>query len=301
MESAAAVPLTMTVSAWPSPVPLPGVPARSRFTSVTPVPDRSLTVMVSAPPRAATLTCSTPLTSMVDVADVAEQPQPAAVGRQVDVLVDVGAVELQRVGAALALDHVAAVAGVPHERVVAGAQEGHVVAAAADDGVVAVAADQHVVAVAAGDGVVARAAVHGQPDHAGGQSGGGDRVVAAERVHDELVVGPFGALDRNSGRQPGHGEAGPAAGDLDRVCVGGAVDDDGVGLAVAGAAAGRAREVEVDVGDVGAGQVVDGDGVGAAEGDDVDLLDAVDVHGRRCRRRGTAAAGCRWPTGRSSR
>ena len=65
MESAAAVPLTMTVSAWPSPVPLPGVPARSRFTSVTPVPDRSLTVRVSAPPSAATLTCSTPLTSMV--------------------------------------------------------------------------------------------------------------------------------------------------------------------------------------------------------------------------------------------
>ena len=131
------------------------------------------------------------------VADVAEQPQPGAVGRQVDVLVDVGAVELQGVGAALALDHVAAVAGVPHERVVAVAQEGHVVAATADDGVVAVAADQHVVAVAAGDGVIARAAVDGQPDHTGGQSGGGDRVVAAEGVHDELVVGPFGALDRS--------------------------------------------------------------------------------------------------------
>ena len=28
------VPLTMTVSAWPSPVPLPGVPARSRLTCV---------------------------------------------------------------------------------------------------------------------------------------------------------------------------------------------------------------------------------------------------------------------------
>ena len=32
-------------------------------------------------------------------------------------------------------------------------------------------------------------------------------------------------------------------------------------------------------GDAGAGQVVDGDGVGAAEGVEVDLLDAVDVHG----------------------
>ena len=59
---------------------------------------------------------------------------------------------------------------------------------AADDGVVAVAAEQHVVAVAAGDGVVACAAVHGQLDDAGREAGGGDRVVAAERVHDELIV-----------------------------------------------------------------------------------------------------------------
>ena len=77
------------------------------------------------------------------------EPDAAAVGRDVDVLVDVGAVEQHRVGAALALDGVAAVAGVPDERVVAVAQQGHVVAAAAVDDVVAVAADQHVVAVAA--------------------------------------------------------------------------------------------------------------------------------------------------------
>ena len=76
-----------------------------------------------------------------DVADVAEQPHPAAIGRDVDVLADVGAVEHQRVGAGLALDDVAAVARVPDEGVVAVAEQGHVVAAAADDGVVAVAAD----------------------------------------------------------------------------------------------------------------------------------------------------------------
>ena len=69
------------------------------------------------------------------------QPHPAAIGRDVDVLGDVGAVEQQRVGAGLALDDVAAVAGVPDERVVAGAEEGRVVAAAADHDVVAVAAD----------------------------------------------------------------------------------------------------------------------------------------------------------------
>ena len=67
-----------------------------------------------------------------DGGDVAGEPHPAAVGRDVDVLVDVGAVEQQRVGAGLALDGVAAVAGVPDEGVVAGAQISDVVAAAAD-------------------------------------------------------------------------------------------------------------------------------------------------------------------------
>ena len=38
----------------------------------------------------------------------------AAVGRDVDLLVEVGAVEDHRVDAVLALDDVAAVAGVPH-------------------------------------------------------------------------------------------------------------------------------------------------------------------------------------------
>ena len=51
----------------------------------------------------------------------------------------------------------------------------------------------------------------------------------------------------------------------------GAVDDDGVGRAVA-AAADRV-EVDVDRLDVGAGEVVDGDRVGAAERADVDVLD----------------------------
>ena len=61
----------------------------------------------------------------------------AAVGRDVDVLVDVGAVEQERVVARLSVDRVAAVARVPDERVVAGAEQGHVVAAPAEDEVVA--------------------------------------------------------------------------------------------------------------------------------------------------------------------
>ena len=74
IASSPLVPLTMTVSAWPSPVPLPGGLARSRLTWVTSVPVRSLTVMVSAPPRALTLIPSTPLRSIGDVADVAGEP-----------------------------------------------------------------------------------------------------------------------------------------------------------------------------------------------------------------------------------
>ena len=97
--------------------------------------------------------------SIVMLADVAGEAHALAVGRDVDLLVDVGAVELHRVDAVLAFDGVAAVARVPDERVVAGAEERGVVAAAAGDEVVAVAADQRVVTVAAGDGVVAGAAV----------------------------------------------------------------------------------------------------------------------------------------------
>ena len=67
------------------------------------------------------------------IADVAGQSNPRAVGRNVDLLVDVGAVERERVEPRLALDDVAAVARIPDERVVAGAEQRGVVAAAADD------------------------------------------------------------------------------------------------------------------------------------------------------------------------
>src|SRR5262249_45375856 len=154
-----------------------------------------------------------------DVGHVAGEAHPRAVGRDVDALGDVGAVELQGVLAVLALDDVAAVAGVPHERVVPRPQERHVVAAAAGHQVVAVAPEEGVGAGAADDGVVAGPAVHRQPDHAGGQGGGAHHVVAAERVHHEGVVRPLGALDVHGRLQPGHAETGPAAGHLDGIGV----------------------------------------------------------------------------------
>src|SRR5262249_35934473 len=78
--------------------------------------------------------------------DAGGAPRGPAVGGDVDLLADVGAVEAQRVGARLALDRVAGVTRVPNERVVARAEQRQVVASAADD---------DVVALAAGDGVVA--------------------------------------------------------------------------------------------------------------------------------------------------
>ena len=94
-------------------------------------------MIVSAPPRALKSIPSTSLRSIVDVGDVAGEADAAAVGRDVDVLADVGAVEEHRVEAGLALDGVVVVAGVPDEGVVAGAHQGDVVAVAAVDQVVA--------------------------------------------------------------------------------------------------------------------------------------------------------------------
>ena len=111
--------------------------------------DRSLTVMLSAPPRALKSIVLDVVEVHRDVGDVAGEADPPAVGRDVDVLGDVGAVEQHRVEAGLALEGVVVVAGVPDEGVVAGAHQGRVVAVAAVDQVVALAADEQVGAEAA--------------------------------------------------------------------------------------------------------------------------------------------------------
>ena len=85
---------------------------------------------------------STSLRSIDDVGDVAEEQDPPAIGRDVDLLGGVGAVEQHRVEAGLALERVVVVARVPDERVVAGAHQRGVVAVAAVDQVVALAAEE---------------------------------------------------------------------------------------------------------------------------------------------------------------
>src|SRR5262249_35077329 len=63
-----------------------------------------------------------------DIAEVAGEEDVAAVGGEIEVLVDVGAEEEQCVVPALSFDGVATVARVPFESVVAGPYEGDVVA-----------------------------------------------------------------------------------------------------------------------------------------------------------------------------
>ena len=163
------------------------VAARSATTLVTSVPDRSLTTTLSAPPKVLATMDSTSLRSIDDGGDVAGEPHPPPVGGDVHVLVDVAAVEHQRVAAVLALDHVAAVARIPLEAVDSGAEQGDVVALLAVDEVVAVASEQDVDSVAAEQRVVARTAVDGDADERGQVPGRGEAVVAAVGVEDEVL------------------------------------------------------------------------------------------------------------------
>src|SRR5262249_54850259 len=161
------------------------------------------------------------------------------------------------------------VAGPAAEHVQPGPADQHVIAGAAEQGIVPLAADQH---------VVAGAAVLRKPDRVGGQAGGIHHVVARQGVDDKPVVGGLGAGDVHRRGQATYGHSSCIAGDADHLCATGPIDKDGVGFAVAPAAAGNARQVDVHLGHGGAGQVVDDDGVSAAECGDVDLLHAVHVH-----------------------
>ena len=87
------------------------------------------------------------------------------------------------------------------------------------------------------------------PIRLAGEQRGVQHVVAAEGVHRQMVVRPLRAGDVHQGMQARDGDARSVAGgqDLDGVVAFGAVDDDGVGLAVA--AARGAGEVQVDRGE----------------------------------------------------
>ena len=92
--------------------------------------------MLSTPPNALNRISSTSLRFHVDIGDVPEEAHVRTVGRDVDVLGDVGAAEVEPVQAVLALDGIVAVARIPLEDVVAGAEESDVVACAAVEEIV---------------------------------------------------------------------------------------------------------------------------------------------------------------------
>ena len=212
-------------------------------------------------------------------ADVAGQPHPAAIGRDVHNLADVGAVELHRVGAVLALDDVAAVTGIPDEGIVTGTEQGRIVATSTVDGVVAVAAEQHIGAVAAGDGVVARTTVDGEADQVGEAIARGDGVAAIAAIDDQRVVAGLAASDIDLFGQPANLDGTAGGYDLDLVAAAGTANGHSVRQTVTGTAAGCPTQIDIDLRDAGLAQISDRNIVGTAERHEIDTLDAVEVHG----------------------
>src|SRR5262249_38788848 len=101
----------------------------------------------------------------------------------------VGGARPTRLGPARSLD----------QDVVAGPALGDVLAGAADQDVVPRAAGQRVVAAAADEDVIAVAAVGREGDRGGGEAGGVHRVVAAQGIDRQPVVGSLGARDVHPG------------------------------------------------------------------------------------------------------
>src|SRR5262249_31032960 len=172
--------------------------------------------------------------------------------------------------------------------VVAGPAVEDVLARSANEHIVAGLAVERVVAVAAEEDVVAVAAVGGELDRARRKAAGLDDVVAIESVDREAIVGGFGAGDIDQRRQPRDGGRAGSAGDADHIVAVRAFHNDVVRGAIA-CAAGEGG-VQVDLGHARAGEIVNRDLVRAAEGVEVDRLDAVQIHGEGAHVAGEADA-----------
>src|ERR1051326_3686491 len=158
--------------------------------------------------------------------------------------------------------------------VAAGAAVEDVDPAIADQYVVAGTSAQRVVSGATDQYVVAVAAI-GEQLHRRPETGSCDHVVAIQAVDDEAVGGlEIGDCHRRG--QPRHGDQAVVIGDRNHVVAVRRVDDDRIDRAVT-TAPGQSQ-VDVDIADAGAGQVVDGDVVRASERPEIDRLDAVCVH-----------------------
>jgi hypothetical protein len=141
--SPAAVPFTVTLSAAPSPWPLPGpgqVDGDLRHAGSREVVDHD----VVGATYSIDLDLLDPVEVHGDAANVTGEANASPVGGDVHVLADVGTVEHEPIRASPTLDDVAAIARIPDERIVAVAEQGGVVATSADDRVVAVASEQEI-------------------------------------------------------------------------------------------------------------------------------------------------------------
>ena len=150
----------------------------------------------------------------------------------------------------------------PHDDVVAGS---------AVEDVLPAAADQHVVARAA-----VQVSLPALPTRTSSPSPplamsciavpSPDASITSSPPRPLMTIRSFGveAGDRHLGAEARHREHAVILGDRDDVVAVGPVDDDGVRLAVATAAAGRCRRDRSRRADVSSGHIVDRDGVGAA-------------------------------------
>src|SRR5262249_17659038 len=135
-----------------------------------------------------------------------------------------------------------------------------------------ISAEESVVTIPAGEHVVAGLAVEDQPDRCCVHAGGVDHIIASASAHAEGVVRGLGPGHRHRGGEPGDRYRGSVPGDRSNVAAVSPLDDHGVGFAVG------AAEVDGDIGHARAGEIVDGDRVRPAQGDEVDLLYAAEVH-----------------------
>ena len=199
------------------------------------------------------------------------EAHPRAIGRDGERLGAVAAVDFGSVIVRAALEQIGAVARIPDHPVIAGVAEDLVISGRAEQDIVVVAAVNHIASAAANEDVVAIAAIDGELDLPGNEAGGIDESIGTSQpVDGQRIVGGLLAGDQHLRGEPAHhhGRTGQAYHHM--VGAARAVDDHRVGRSVAGAATG-CPQVDLDPSDIGAREVVDDDGVGAAERVEVDL------------------------------
>src|SRR6185295_4251782 len=97
-------------------------------------------------------------------------------------------------------------------------------------------------------------------------------------VDNHADVRTFRTLDLHLRLQAGDHEGGASADDVNDFAATRAVDDHVIGCTVARPGPAARREVDINLRNVGIAQVIDGDGVGAPESHELNVLDIVEIH-----------------------